>query len=95
LVHRLTYEAANGTVPKGLELHHLCEHRDCIRPDHMAPLTHAAHARVSSYAKLTMQAAREIRGSTNTVANLAAQYGVSSAAICEIRSGRKWNEAIV
>jgi hypothetical protein len=95
LVHRLTYEAANGPVSKGLELHHLCEHRDCIRPDHMVPLTHAEHARISSYAKLTMQAAREIRVSTNTVANLAAQHGVSSTAICEIRSGRKWNEAII
>jgi HNH endonuclease len=95
LVHRLTYEAANGTVPKGLELHHLCEHRDCIRPDHMAPLTHAGHARISSYAKLTMQAAHEIRLSTDTVADLVARHGVSSAAICEVRSGRKWNEAII
>lgn len=95
LVHRLTYEAANGTVPKGLELHHLCEHRDCIRPDHLVALTHAAHARVSSYAKLTVQAAREIQASANRVTNLATQYGVSSATICEIRSGRKWNEATV
>jgi HNH endonuclease len=95
LVHRLTYEAANGTVPKGLELHHLCEHRDCMRPDHMVPLTHAEHARISSYAKLTMQAAREILVSTDTVANLAARHGVAPAAICEIRSGREWNEAII
>jgi HNH endonuclease len=30
LVHRLVYDAVNGTLPKGLELHHACEHRDCI-----------------------------------------------------------------
>jgi hypothetical protein len=95
LVHRLAYETAKGTVPKGLELHHLCENRDCIRPDHMVPLTHAEHARMSSYAKLTMQAAREIRASTHTVANLASQHGVSSAAICDVRGGRHWNEAIL
>lgn len=95
LVHRLTYEAANGSLTKGLELHHLCERRNCIRPDHVVPLTHAGHARISSYSKLTMQAAREIRASTGTVASLAARYEVSSATICEIRSGRKWNEAIV
>ena len=95
LVHRLTYGATNGTVPEGLELHHLCEHRDCIRPDHMVPLTHAGHTRISSYSKLTVQAAREIRRSTNTVAKLAARHGVSSATICEIRSGLKWNEAMI
>ncbi len=95
LVHRLTYNAANGTVPEDLELHHLCGHRDCIRPDHMVPLSHAEHARISSYAKLTMQAVRAIRASTNTVANLAAQYGVAPSTICGIRSGRRWDEAIV
>lgn len=92
-VHRLTYEAANGVAPKDLELHHLCERRDCIRPDHLVALTHAEHARASSYAKLTVQGAREIRASADTVTNIAVQYGVSSATICEIRSGRKWNEA--
>lgn len=95
LVHRLTYEAANGVLQKGLELHHLCEHRDCIRPDHLVPLTHVEHARMSSYAKLTTQAAREIRTSTSTVASLAAQYGVSPASICGIRYGYRWNEAMV
>jgi hypothetical protein len=95
LVHRLAYDAANGSVSEGLELHHLCGHRDCIRPDHMVPLTHAEHARISSYAKLTMSAARAIRASTDTVANLAAQHGVSSTTIWEIRSGRKWNEAMI
>lgn len=93
LVHRLTYEAANGPIPQNFELHHLCERRDCIRPDHLLALTHAEHARTSSYAKLTPRTAHEIRISNSTVSNLARRYGVSSATICEVRSGRKWNGA--
>ena len=95
LVHRLTYKAANGALPEGLELHHLCENRDCIRPDHLVSLTHIEHARTSSYTKLTVQAAREIRASTSTVASLAARYGVSPASICGVRYGYRWNEAMV
>lgn len=95
LVHRLTYEAANGTLPNYLELHHLCGNRDCIRPDHLAALTHAGHARVSSYAKLDLREAREVRASTDTVTSLAMQFEASPATICEIRSGRRWNECVV
>ena len=95
LVHRLTYETANGNVPKGLELHHLCENRDCVRPDHLLPLTHVEHARVSSYTKLTARAAREIRTSTSTVASLAARYGVSPASICGVRYGYRWDGATI
>lgn len=95
LVHRLAFETANGALPMGLELHHLCERRDCVRPDHLLPLTHVEHARMSSYTKLTMQAVREIRASTSAVASLAVKYGVSPASICGIRYGYRWNGVVV
>lgn len=38
-VHRVTWEAANGPVPDGLELDHLCRQRDCWEPTHLEPVT--------------------------------------------------------
>lgn len=39
LVHRLTYEMANGPIPKGLQIDHLCSNRACVRPDHLEAVT--------------------------------------------------------
>jgi hypothetical protein len=38
LAHRLSYEQANGPIPDGLELDHLCRVRCCINPDHLEPV---------------------------------------------------------
>lgn len=38
--HRYVWELANGKVPLGLELDHLCRNRACVRPDHLEPVTH-------------------------------------------------------
>ena len=38
--HRWAYEEANGTVPVGLELDHLCRNRSCVRPSHLEAVTH-------------------------------------------------------
>lgn len=37
--HRVAYELANGPIPEGLELDHLCRNRACINPDHLEPVT--------------------------------------------------------
>lgn len=38
-VHRLMWEHANGPVPKGLQLDHLCRVRCCVRPSHLRAVT--------------------------------------------------------
>ena len=43
LAHRHYYEMVNGKVPFGLELDHLCSNRDCIRPDHLEPVTRSVN----------------------------------------------------
>lgn len=37
--HRVTWELANGPVPEGLQLDHLCRNRRCCNPSHLEPVT--------------------------------------------------------
>jgi hypothetical protein len=38
--HRFAYERLVGSIPEGLELDHLCRHRQCVNPWHLEPVTH-------------------------------------------------------
>lgn len=37
--HRFAYELLVGPIPEGLSLDHLCRVRNCVRPDHLEPVT--------------------------------------------------------
>ncbi len=37
--HRLAYEWVVGPIAPGLQLDHLCRVRECVRPDHLEPVT--------------------------------------------------------
>lgn len=41
--HRVMWEMKNGEVPKGKELHHKCEEKRCVNPDHLECLTRREH----------------------------------------------------
>ena len=43
--HRVAYEWANGPVPDGLEIDHLCRVRHCVRPSHLEAVTHTENLR--------------------------------------------------
>jgi hypothetical protein len=45
LVHRLAYTVMVGEIPAGLQIDHLCRVRNCIRPDHLEPVTQAENLR--------------------------------------------------
>jgi hypothetical protein len=45
LVHRLVYEELVGPIPAGLTLDHLCRVRNCVRPNHLEPVTQAENVR--------------------------------------------------
>lgn len=45
LAHRYSYERLVGPVPDGYELDHLCRNRECVRPDHLEPVTGAENKR--------------------------------------------------
>lgn len=38
--HRVSYELANGPIPKGMQVDHTCYNRNCVNPDHLRLVTH-------------------------------------------------------
>jgi hypothetical protein len=38
--HVVAYELLVGPVPEGKELDHRCRMKNCVRPDHLEPVTH-------------------------------------------------------
>src|SRR3990167_3191143 len=78
--HRYYWEEANGTVPEGLQLDHLCRVRMCVNPDHLEPVTHAENGRRGAATILTAAQVKEIRariasGPYGTQKRIAGEYG--------------------
>ncbi len=45
LAHRWVYEMYAGHIPVGMALDHLCRVRNCVRPDHLQPVTFEENTR--------------------------------------------------
>lgn len=60
LAHRVVYEETFGEIPEGLQLHHVCEVRSCVNPEHLAAVTPrehlAAHGFKSAHAGVAARA---------------------------------------
>jgi hypothetical protein len=51
-VHRAMWEEANGPIPQGLELDHLCRVRACVNPGHLEPVTRLENVRRGDAGKM-------------------------------------------
>ena len=45
MAHRWSYMFYVGTVPEGMVLDHLCGVKNCVRPDHLEPVTNKENLR--------------------------------------------------
>jgi hypothetical protein len=66
MAHRLEYERANGPIPEGMQIDHLCRVRECVNPDHLEPVTPQENTRRSTAAKLSDEQGRMIYALTQT-----------------------------
>lgn len=69
--HRVAYELANGPIPPGLTIDHLCHtysncrlgnacpHRRCLNPDHMELVTHVENTRRAGWRTTTCRHGHE------------------------------------
>lgn len=94
LAHRFFYERARGVIADGMDLHHRCGVPGCVNPDHLEPMTVAAHMR--RHSRLSEDDVREIRHRHQprriTYKHLASEYGVSPHTIEKIVRGATWRE---
>lgn len=94
--HRAMYERANGPVPAGVDLDHLCRVRHCVNPAHLEPVDRKTNARRGAKPKITIEIAREIRrryaAGGITQRELAADYGIAHPQISLIVHMKRWAE---
>jgi hypothetical protein len=99
--HRYSYEFYRGTIPRGLELHHCCENKACVNPDHLALVTPKEHTtidgrsaalagrgRVAMLAKTTCPQGHPYSGA-NLIIN---SRGARVCRTCSNKSWRKWKK---
>lgn len=46
MAHRAAYRAANGEIPDGFVVHHVCENKLCVEPTHLVALSVSDHIKL-------------------------------------------------
>lgn len=101
--HRVSYELANGPIPMGLTIDHLCRNKRCVNLDHLEAVTLLVNVRralpfkkkpANNGEKLTPEQVREIRSLYKpwvcTFEYLASVYGVSRQTIANVINGKNY-----
>lgn len=65
MAHRFVYEVLVGPIPVGLTLDHLCFVRNCVRPDHLEPVTREENTRRARARERAHRAATDVSSSSN------------------------------
>jgi hypothetical protein len=101
--HRVAWVLYRGEIPDGLCVLHHCDVRLCVNPDHLflgtkKENTHdamqkgrLAFGERNGSSKLRKSQVQDILASKGTHTALAKTFGVSTAQIHNIRSGKHWN----
>jgi len=102
LVHRVSWQIHFGDIPEGLQVLHRCDHRRCVRPDHLFLGTNAdnqadmdaKNRRVFPPKILTIEQVRQIRrrvASGDRQIDIALDFGISKGTVSDIKCGKSWS----
>lgn len=91
LLHRKVYEAAHGPIPTGVQIHHTCGNKRCIRLEHLEAVTALEHA--GKHSKLSDDDVRVIKvtfaAGTLTMDQIARHFAVHRDTVRNIVKGRR------
>lgn len=93
LAHRESFLRSHGCIPDDLTLDHLCGIRNCVRPEHLEPVTHAENVRRGRGARMTPEIRAEIfelRKAGLTQTAIATKVGFSRTAVVKLLDGSTW-----
>jgi hypothetical protein len=90
--HRVAYQLANGAIPAGKHVLHMCDNPICCNPAHLYLGTNADNVRdrverSRTPVKLTPDQVTAIRADRRTQYAIAAEYGVNQSQISRIKTG--------
>lgn len=85
LAHRVMYEQANGPIPEGLELDHLCRERACVNPLHLEAVTHTQNVLRGTATRLTSDDIRAIREASGPPREVAKRFGIAKSYVSRLR----------
>ena len=84
-IHRWAWEQANGPIPEGHEVDHLCNMPFCVNPAHLEPVTPTENQRRRSERITACK-----RGHPYTPENTYRQGTARSCKTCRREAGKRW-----
>jgi DNA-binding transcriptional regulator YiaG len=92
MAHRSYYAEANGPIPDGFTIDHLCRVRACVNPEHMEVVTHKENTRRGAEARAAVQGPHPLRDVRHELgmsqADAARALGVSQALVALWETGK-------
>ena len=102
-VHRVMYLLFNGPIPKGLKVRHICDHPDCINPNHLILGTDADNAldrkvhgtyligeNVGTSKLHEIDVYEILANIADSIQEIANKYNVTESTIRSIKNGKTW-----
>lgn len=89
LVHRVSYEAARGSIPSGLTIDHSCKNTRCCNPAHLEPMTMRENALRSSRVVEQIAATACKSGHAFTASNTRIRNDTRYCRACDARRHRE------